>query len=91
MAGIGGVKGGSNGVGPFQMDHHYADITEPGRHVHDEHDAAIAKVLGLEQRNVARTSKADYSDKPPMAGPGKLTTERPQASSQDPAARISRP
>jgi len=91
MPGIGGVKGGSNGVGPFQNDHHYADISEPGRHVHDEHDAAIAKVLGLEQRNVARTDKASYADKPPVTSPGKLTTERPQPSSQDPAAKISRP
>jgi hypothetical protein len=91
MAGIGGVKGGSNGVGPFQLDHHYADMTEPGRHVHDEHDGAIAKILGLEQRNVARTSKSDYADKPPMTRPGKLSTEQPQASSQDAPAKISRP
>lgn len=91
MPGIGGVKGGSNGVGPFQLDHHYADITEPGRHVHDEHDAAIAKVLGLEQRNVARTSKSDYSGKAPETAPGKYSSEKPQPSSVDPAAKISRP
>lgn len=84
------VKGGSNGVGPFQNDHHYADLNAPGRHAHDEHDAAIAKVLGLEQRNKGRTSKADYSDQPPMTAPGKLTTEKPQPSSKDRSASISR-
>jgi hypothetical protein len=85
------VKGGANGVGPFQLDHHYADLTEPGRHVHDEHDPAIAKVLGLEQRNKARTSLSDYSDKPPMTGPGNLSTEKPQPTSMDRPAKISRP
>lgn len=91
MAGIGGIKRGTNGVGPFQLDHHYADMNEPGRHVHDEHDAAIARVLGLEQRNVARTSKTDYQGQPPMRSPGALSTETPQPSSQDSPAKISRP
>lgn len=91
MPGFGGVKRGSNGVGPFQCDDHYADISEPGRHVHDEHEAVIAKTIGLEQRNVARTDKNAYANKPPMTSPGKLTTERPQPSSQDSAASTSRP
>jgi hypothetical protein len=90
MPGIGGVKGGSNGVGPFQLDHHYADLKEPGRHEHDEHDAVIGKVLGLEQRNRGRTSQADYADQPPMTGPGKLSTEKPQPTSTDRASKISR-
>jgi len=91
MAGIGGVRGGKNGVGPFQNDDNYADLTEPGRHVHGEHDAAVSTILGLEQRNKGRTSKKEYADKPPMTGPGKLTSERPQPSSQDVAASKSRP
>jgi len=91
MAGIGGLKRGEGSVGPFQLDHHYADLKEPGRHVHDEHDAAIAKVIGLEQRNKGRTSKQDYADQPPTRSPGDLSTEQPQPTSNDRAAKISRP
>jgi len=91
MAGIGGVKRGPSSAGPFQNDHHFAKLDEPGRHEHDEHDAAIAKIIGLEQRNKGRTDEAGYSEKPPMTGPGALTTERPQPTSGDRAAQISRP
>ena len=91
MAGIGSIKKGTNGVGPFQCDDHYADLKEPGRHEHDEHEGAIAKVIGLEQRNKARTDANGYAGKPPMTGPGELTTERPQPTSGDRAAHISRP
>jgi hypothetical protein len=91
MPGIGGVKGGNNGVGPFQLDDNYDDLKEPGRHVHGEHDATIATVLGLEQRNKGRTSAKEYADKPPMTSPGKLTTEKPQPTSRDTPAKISRP
>jgi hypothetical protein len=90
MAGIGGVKGGANGNPPFQMDHHFADMAEPGRHVHGEHDSVIGKITGLEQRNKGRTSKEMQGD-PPMLAPSELTTERPQPSSKDRGARVARP
>lgn len=91
MPGIGGIQRGANGVGPFQCDHNFADMTEPGRHEHEEHDATIAKVTGLEQRNKGRTSKVEYEGQPPMRSPGALSTEKPQSTSTDRAARIARP
>jgi len=91
MAGLGGLKRGAGSAGPFQLDHHYAKMEEPGRHEHDEHDAAIAKVIGLEQRNKGRTSKMSFAGQPPMQAPGEYTSERPQPSSDDGAARVSRP
>ncbi|HKR55552.1 MAG TPA: hypothetical protein VJS20_04580 [Gemmatimonadales bacterium] len=91
MPGIGPIQRGSNGVGPFQNDHHYADLKEPGRHEHGEHDAAIGKIIGLEQRNKGRTSKQEYEGAPPMRSPGEYTTEKPQPTSGDRPATVSRP
>ncbi len=90
MPGIGGIKRGANGVGPFQCDHNFADLNEPGRHEHEEHDAVIARVTGLEQRNKGRTSKQEYEGQPPTMRPGSLSTEEPQDTSRDRAATISR-
>lgn len=91
MSGIGGIKRGPSSAGPFQNDHNFDKLSEPGRHAHGEHDGAISKILGFEQRNKGRTSKIEYDGKPPMTSGGEYETDTPQPTSKDSAAGKSRP